>query len=591
TLYIAMTLSASSTCAEGLDQTLDKASIYLETGKPDSAAVLLYDITDTIESAAHKVRALYYLSEAVGQLRRFDEKKEYLSSAVNLDSSVEFADKARFSYMTMLLASGEYDTCISMAREFISLYSDSQLLPDVLFMSGNAYSETGEYQRAFNIFSDITKNHPDSPAANEAVMKAGICLYNLDLLGGSIINFEKYLVDTPKGANESDAHYYLGLAYERFWRPDLAANAFKNLILKHTSFPDIMDAYFRLGKNLFEVQRYIESENAFLNYLANTDTSDVQHDDARYFLERINFKTGKYYSEIQIAENFINKYPESPRSPALLFDLAKYYRLSNQTLRAADYYWVLLNNDLYSSFADSAAHLLADTYVAAKQRDKATAFLIERAVNNKNTVSGQKMLYKMGSLYESWELFDAAIAWYDSSLSVDVSPVTTVRSLWGIGRCLVKVKRWFDAEKIYERITSEFPENPYVLDIYLALSTLFYNQGRINESIREAENSLQYAQGSRKTEILQFTGKLYEEVDEKHALQLYSLIFNNDGNALEQRSDALLHYADLALRMGDKASAVDAYAKLINESPDSSYVNRAQNKLTAIAAQSDTLKN
>ena len=583
-------LSVCLSFGDDIDEQLDRASVFLETGKPDSAAVLLYNLTDSIIDSAQQVRAYYYLSEALGQLGRFDEKKEYLAAASSLDPGVDFACKSRFSYTQTLLKSGYLDECIAQARDFIQLYPDSPLIPDVHFMSGDAYLEKGEYQRAFNIYNDITKNFTDSDASHEAVMKEGLCLYNLEYMAGSIKNFEKYLIDTPQGQNIDMSLYYLGLAYERTRQPELASTTFKRLTLEYPSNRHIMDAYFMLGKNLFEANQFLESENAFLNYIANTDPEDKNRDEALYFLERINFKTGRYSSEIQIAENFISKYPESPRSPLLLFDLAHYYTLAGQVPRAAEYYWVILNNAIYADYADSAAMLLTDAYVGTNQKDKAIAFLHERAESRKKNSSGQSMLMKLGSLYESWGLYDVAIAWYDSSSEINASSSLTVRALCGIGRCLVEVNRWSDAEKTYKRIITEFPRNASLLDVHVALSNLLYQQGRVDEAILAAENALKLAKGTRKAEILAYTAKLYEEVDEKHALQLYSLIFNNDQNQKEQRTEALLKYADLALRLGDRTSAVTAYAKVINDSPDSISVSRARQKLNQITAQPDNPK-
>ena len=59
-------------------------------------------------------------------------------------------------------------------------------------------------------------------------------------------------------------------------------------------------------------------------------------------------------------------------------------------------------------------------------------------------------------------------------------------------------------------------------------------------------------------------------------------IFNNDKSSSFQMSEALLKYGDLALRIGDRESAVKAYAAIINNDADSVSVIKARNKLTII---------
>jgi len=582
-IILAVLVSGSIRASE-LNEKLDSASYFLETGKPDSAAVLLFDLVDSINDSGDRVRALYYLAEAVGQLGRLGEKKRYLSLACELPPDAEYADKARFSYCQLLLDSNDLDGCITLTKEFIQLYKDSSLIPDVLYMAGNAYLEKKEYQRASNTFSEISKTYTASSAARESIMKEGVCLFKLEFYTGSIERFEKYLSEIPEGQNIDEALYYLGRAYEQNHQPELASRAFNRLTLEFPSYPGIMDAFFRVGKNLFESGRYIEAENAFLNYIVNSPEKEKNHDEALYFLERIKFKTGQYSSETEIAENFISKYPESPRTPLLLFDLATYYRLTGQTQKALENYWVLLNNRLYAPYADSTAVLLADTYVSINKKDTAIDFLLEMATRKKNTASAQNMLFKLGTLYESWGTYDTAIAWYDSSLSVDVSNLISAKALWGIARCLTQINRWQDAEKAYNRIITEYPKNPYMLDIYMALANMFFQEGRTLDSIHAAEKALTQAKNSQKSEILYFLAELYEEVDDNHALQLYSQIYYNTRNTSEQRTNALMKYGDLAYRKGDRTSAVNAYAKIISEIADSSSVDKARKKLDIINA-------
>ena len=86
-------------------------------------------------------------------------------------------------------------------------------------------------------------------------MKEGVCLFNLGLLAGAVENFEKYLTGVSNGKNIDEALYYLGRAYEQIEQPGPAGNAFLRLTLDYPSYEWIMDAYYRLGKNLFQSGR------------------------------------------------------------------------------------------------------------------------------------------------------------------------------------------------------------------------------------------------------------------------------------------------------------------------------------------------
>ena len=139
-----------------------------------------------------------------------------------------------------------------------------------------------------------------------------------------------------------------------------------------------------------------------------------------------------------------------------------------------------------------------------------------------------------------------------------------------------------ESGKTYERIIQEYPDILYIKDVYLALSNIYFLEGRLKDAALTAEKAVKYAENTEKTDILLHIADIYEEIDENHALQLYSIIFNNDRNSLSQMSKALLKYGDFALRMGDRESAVKAYAAVINSDADSVLVSKAREKLYII---------
>ena len=451
--------------ASDVSHMLDIAAAFVETGKPDSAAVLLYDLVNTIENTDERVRALYYLAMAMEQLGRIDEVIQYLVLARETAQIAEFADEVQHAYARTLLKTGNLEACIGLTEEFSARYPASPLIPDILYIAGNAYLLMGEYLRASNLFTEITKNYMNFKVASEAVMKEGVCLFKLKLISGGIERLDYYLSETPHGENADEALYFLGLAYESSYLPELAAEKFKRYTIEYPLNSNIMNAFFRLGKNYYESRQYIESENAFLNYINNSSETDENIDEALYYLERINFKTGKYSSETNIAENFITKYPASPRSPRLLFDLARYYRSAGRPLEAVDKYKILTNNPLYSTHADSATHLIADTYNSMGERDTAVDFLKHTSYEFPDSLRAQKMYLKIGILNEGWELYDEAIAWYDSSLALNVSPDLSFKALHGIGRIFRALYRLFESAKTFERIIGEYTYNPEIINI------------------------------------------------------------------------------------------------------------------------------
>lgn len=580
-LFLSIGLSVSAAYSSDFSNNLDRAAQFLETGKPDSAAVLLYDIVDNAGDKNERVRAYYYLSQAMGSLGYLGEEIQYLIMAREESSSTEYSERVNIAYARILLDTGNYEDCIGITEEFISSNKNSPLLPEMMYISGNANFMKNEYRRAFGIFKEINERFPENERAADSVLKQGICLYKLDLTGGAIEKFEYYITKYPS-ADISDALYYLGLCYETSKQTEQASETFAKLLKEYSGYPKILDVYYHYGKNCFETGKYSEAANAFKNYTLNSDRNDPRYNDALLYLERISYRKGQYENEIDIFETFVQKYPDNPLSGKMLFDLARYYKTSGDMEKAVEKYRTLMTNRNFSAFADSAAFLYGDLMYPL-ERSQEAAFYINKIAREKNDSQlSQKLIFRIGTLFEKWEDYDNAVSWYDSTFEIGASQDLNILSLMGIARIFRKMDRWVESSKTYERIIREYPENPYIKSVYLALSEDYLLQGKAREAANNAEKALKYSGPKEKTEILLQVAQIYEDIDEAHALSIYSMIYNNTRNTRKQIAEALLNYGNLSLKLGDRDSAAKAYASIINSGSDSLTVRKAREKLAII---------
>lgn len=574
--------------AEDPIEKVDTAVQLFQSGKPDSAAVLLYDTVDLIGDRNERVRALYYLAQSLGQLGRVGEKVQCLTLAGSLSPTAPYADRVRLAHADVLLKTGNVNGCLALTQEFFSSYRESPFLPDMLSLAGEAFYLKEEWLKAYNAYNEITKNHPDSPAALEAAVKEGICLYRLNLVSGAIARLEKSLAEHPKAGSADEALYFLGLSYERTGQYQPAADALKKLTIDHPSCPNIIEAFFHLGKNQFDTGKYAEAENAFMNYLDNAGRSAPSYDDALFYLERIAYRKGYYKSETEIAEHFVARNPTSRLAPRLLLDLARYYRLSNEPERAIEKYRILMSAHPRSDFADSAIFYAADTYIAMNRREDAVLFLKETAYRRGGRGRGQVAYYKLGQISEEWMFHDDAIAWYDSSVALGGSAELSARSLMGIARCYVAVNRWLDASRTYELILKTYPGASSRPDVYLSLAEVYYLMGRLYDAVQTAKEGLRFAQGKKRTDLLSFLADAYEYIDTDQSIQYYWSIWSNTANPMTTRTEALLKIGDIHARKGDRKSAVEAYGRVMSVETDSLSIRKALKKLDELGEFPDT---
>ncbi len=580
-MLLVMLMVRPSLAAELQPDSLGRAGILLEEGKADSAAVILFDIMETLgqDQREQRAEALYYLAMSMKALGRLGEEINCLISARETGIDVPFADNIRLSYAQILLDTGNFDGCIGILEEFRESFSSSPLMPDILYTAGNAHLARKDYLRASNIYNEILNNYPEASTAGEALMKSAVCLYHLDLVNGAIQQLERYLSQNPGGANIRDALYTLGHAYMQRDNTIGAANTFKRLTLRFPDHPELIDLNYLMGKLFFESGEFVESENAFENFVFNSNPDDDRHDEALYYLERIKFRTGRYAHEYDIAENFIAKYPDSPRAPSLLFDLAHYYQARKMMDSAIEHYQVLLNNPLYSAYADSAALLIADTYYQNNMTEKARLFLASTAESSSDTTRIQLMHCKLGEISELEERYDEAIAFYDLVLEKDAGSDLALRSLRGIARTFRAMQRWLEAAKTNERIINEFPVRGATVDTYIELSEIFFLQGNTLKSANTALKAASIADSSRKYELTLNAAELFENIDEDQAFDIYEELYNNSETPPQFRTTALMHYGDLASRSGLREIALSAFDRVVADAADSIAVIEARRKI------------
>jgi len=563
-------------------ESLDQAEDLIETGHADSAEALiegyLADELDPIE----QVRGNYLMSRAMNQLGRLTDEIRYLNRAREESAGTPFDGMVVRDYARIMFQTGNYDECIAVAEKHREREPDSIFRSVIHSISADALYAKHEYRRAFNLYSDLSTLESDTDIGAHAVLRAGLCLYHLGLVGGAIERLEEYLARYPDGSGAAEALWRLGESYESIHNTRLALETYQRLVVEYPSTAGIIDIYFKLGENYLRMGRLVEAENAFLNYTANADTTTMEYGEALLNLERINFRYGRYASEIAMYEHYISRYPASSLVPSILFDLARYYTAASLIDQAIEQYRILSVNPRYRASADSSAFLMADLYADTGDSSRAVSSLIDAASSLTEASRIQKYYLKLGSLYERWDDPEIAIFWYDRAYTKGGSQVLRARALMATGAILKAHDRRLEAEKMYERIIAEFPDTPYRKDVFLALSDIYYLSGNVENAAQTAERAVKFAEGVEKNRILVYIAELYEEIDEQHALRLYGMVFNSPESPRPQKTDALMKYGDLALRIGERTKAANAYVAVIEDGADSNAVLKAREKLSTI---------
>lgn len=88
-------------------------------------------------------------------------------------------EKAMYDQAFGALRDGRYAESARLFRAFLDAHPDGELAPNALYWLGESYYVTQNFQIALDTFDELLRRFPQSPKAQDALLKVGYCHYEL----------------------------------------------------------------------------------------------------------------------------------------------------------------------------------------------------------------------------------------------------------------------------------------------------------------------------------------------------------------------------------------------------------------------------
>lgn len=457
------------------------------------------------------------------------------------------------------------------------------------YLKGEVFYRKGEIEKAMQIFtSDTTSEYKTN-----AFFGAGWCAYHQAKYSESAKLFERFLENQHEKELEQYALYRLARALLKQGKIE-SLEYFQRIVNEFPNSPLKDDAYLLLGKINFLLNNYEEAIK-WLNFLTNEFASsqwtpnaykylgeismnkgnyDIALDyyekmlsltwvpadlldEARYSIEEIKWKKGKYSTKINMYKAFTDKYPKSRKTPYLLLKIGEYYEAARRYDLAIQYNNKALLNHPESEEANEALLNLVRIYQETGDRNNAIK-LLKKGLRDKPELSNDINL-KLGEIYhESGEL-KKSIEHYREVTSDILKPYI----LYQISVIYHELSLFKEARITLEDIIENFGESEYLDEAYLLIAKTYLQEGSFKKAIGILNEGLKKLEEKETAPLLFFKAEMYCEFKDEEALELYlesvTLTYDN-----KEKIKILEKGRECAIRL-NKYQKAEMFEDLIDE--------------------------
>jgi len=382
---------------------------------------------------------------------------------------------------------------------------------DIAYMLGHLYYQNGDSDKAFQYFDSIKDNEKYAQVVRpyyvqlyyndkdyEKAIEEGNQLLNYNIsydykaevhkiIGESFFMLGEYseayphlknYIDNQNNPSESDL-YEMGFVASKLGKYDEAVSYYNQLV--NSSSPLSQNAYYQLGNAYLQTGKKQEALSAFRSaYQMNYDPKVQQLAHEQY--AKLSYDIGNPFEAApQVIQNYIKKYPQSPKTSEMKSLLVKSYLYSGnykETLEAID---KLQNSSPETDKIDQEVSFLLGTEEFNKGNyDEAEKYLTRSLEINQNKEITPRATYWLAQTYYQKGNYPSAIVRYEKLFTENFPEKQQLN--YDLGYAYFKSKK-FDEAKNYFKKYLENPQPEFKNDAELRLADTYYANNDLNEAI------------------------------------------------------------------------------------------------------------
>jgi len=211
------------------------------------------------------------------------------------------------------------EKAIAAYQRYIDLYPDDPRATAALEGIQLCYYRTGKS------LTDLIKRYPGSKLAADAYWQKGKEAFAQGDYSTAKEFFQKVVLNFPLSKSAPPSLFYMGECHYRLKEYDRAAVCYRNFISTYPQDNLVPQAEFKLGNVLFKLRDYAQSLKAYQR-VVETVADTVFAPASQYNIALCYKKLGQWDDLIKAYEDYIRKYPWSPKREIIRMDVGLAYQ-------------------------------------------------------------------------------------------------------------------------------------------------------------------------------------------------------------------------------------------------------------------------
>ncbi|MBS0011785.1 MAG: tetratricopeptide repeat protein, partial [Bacteroidales bacterium] len=462
-------------------------------------------------------------------------KGDYVSAARNLELHLEKAlrtgREGSYQLAYCYYMTEEYDRAIELFQEITRRHDE--LAQNAYFLMADCYLKQDKKKMAQAAFSSAAKLDFDRNIKEEALFNFAKLTYETTYspFGEVIRAFQEYIEQFPASGHVEEAYDYLVSAYMKVKNYRAAIQSLDRITYKDERLERAYQkvAFFR-GLELYK--------NLDLSAAAGMFDKSLQYGKYdRALRARAHYWKGETLYRMNEAEQALDEYKEFigiPGSSSLdeyrmvSYNMAYvYYNQENYT-EALRWFrnFESQRSDTRSRLMTDVFNRIADCYYINTDYSQAISYY-DKVIDNKTTGSDYALFQKgfaLGLMHDQ----DAKTRVLTSLIDQHPNSILVPNAVFERGRAYVSLNKYADGEKDFTEIIDSYPNSVFVPRAMVQLGLLYYNRGENEKAIARFREVIEKFQSTPEARNA-LTGLRNTYVDMNDVESYFAYVRNLDG--------------------------------------------------------------
>ena len=209
-----------------------------------------------------------------GQCLLFDEQFykawlvfEYM--ALNEDYAPKLRQEAHYRWVICAHQLTEWEEALTIARNFVDRYPESELAPQALYLIAKAHLEQRRYPESIVVLSDLIDRFPEHNLYGRWLFTRGFNQVVLESFEHARADFQYYLEGFPSGQLAVNARLWTALTYFFEKNYPICIEQLTDLLETDTRHPLYPEILYRLASTYYSSRDYDSAQKYIESYLSD----------------------------------------------------------------------------------------------------------------------------------------------------------------------------------------------------------------------------------------------------------------------------------------------------------------------------------